>query len=512
MNINKKPLASVASVDISSPGGAKENKLQQKLKARHLNMIAIGGAIGTGLFLASGATITGAGPGGALVAYAAIGCMVFFLMQSLGEMSTFCPTSGAFETYGSRYVSSSFGFAQGWNYWYNWSITVAAELVAATIVMQYWVPDSVVPAWIWSLLFLLLLFSLNAITVRGFGESEFWFASIKVVTVIVFLVLGILMIFGILGGESPGFSNWELADAPFVNGFWGIMGVFMIAGFSFQGTEMIGVAAGETDNPEETVPRATRAVFVRILLFYIGAIAVIAFLLPFNDPSLLQGATADSDTVEGLSQAVATSPFTLIFYRAGLAGAAGVMNAVILTSILSAGNSGMYVSTRMLYALAKGGKAPKIFTRVTKRGVPLLALIATAMVGGVCFATSKVGSGVVYAWLLNASGLAGFITWMGIAWSHYRFRKAFRAQNLPMSMLKYKARWYPIGPIIALVMCAVVIIGQSLDLLTGNLELLKFVGIYIGLILFLVIWVGHKIATGSKLVKLEEADLSQNVD
>ena len=222
--------------------GKADPHLRRNLKARHLNMIAIGGAIGTGLFVASGGTITGAGPGGALLAYGAIGVMVFFLMQSLGEMATYCPSSGAFEVYATRYVSKSFGFAQGWNYWYNWAITVAAELVAATIVMQYWFPPDQVPPWIWSGVFLLILFTLNAFSVRGFGESEFWFAAIKVVTVLIFLALGVLMIVGILGGESPGLTNWQIGEAPFVNGFWGIMGVFMIAGFSFQGTEMIGIA------------------------------------------------------------------------------------------------------------------------------------------------------------------------------------------------------------------------------------------------------------------------------
>lgn len=192
----------MANNQVSSDGNEQPEEapqLHRKLKARHLNMIAIGGAIGTGLFVASGGTITGAGPGGALVAYGAIGIMVFFLMQSLGKWPPIARTSGAFEVFATRYVSKSFGFAQGWNYWYNWAITVATELVAATIVMQYWFPESVVPAWVWSLLFLAILFVLNAFTVRGFGESEFWFASIKVITVIIFLALGILMVMGILG-------------------------------------------------------------------------------------------------------------------------------------------------------------------------------------------------------------------------------------------------------------------------------------------------------------------------
>lgn len=504
---NRSGSVSAASSQVDSP--AQGASLRRNLHARHLNMIAIGGAIGTGLFLASGGTITGAGPGGALLAYGAIGVMVFFLMQSLGEMATYCPASGAFEVYATRYVSSSFGFAQGWNYWYNWAITVAAELVAATIVMQYWFSPDQVPPWIWSVVFLVILFVLNAFTVRGFGESEFWFASIKVITVIIFLVVGVLMIFGILGGKSPGFANWHIGDAPFVNGWWGVMGVFMIAGFSFQGTEMIGVAAGETHDPEKSIPKATRAVFYRILLFYIGAIVVIAFLLPYTDAALLQGSSADSDTVSGLTEAITKSPFTLLFERAGIAGAAAIMNAVILTSILSAGNSGMYVATRMLYALAKEGKAPAVFKKVTGHGVPLPALVATAIIGAACFATSKVGSGEVYTWLVNASGLAGFITWMGIAWSHYCFRRALKAQGISASKLPYRALWYPAGPLIALLMCVVVVLGQSLDVILEDFSIIQFIGIYIGLAFFLLLWGGHKLIKGTKKVDPKLADLSR---
>ena len=472
--------------------------LHRGLSHRHLNMIAIGGAIGTGLFVASGATISQAGPGGALVAYGAIGLMVFLLMQSLGEMATYLPVADSFEAYGTRFVSPSFGFAQGWNYWYNWAITVAAELVAASLVMGYWFPD--VPAWIWSLGFLTILVLLNAFSVRAFGESEFWFASIKVATVVVFLVVGVLMITGILGGPSPGTRNWTHGEAPFVGGATGILAIFMIAGFSFQGTEMIGVAAGEAADPERSIPKAIRAVFYRILLFYVGAIAVIGFLLPYDDPRLL----AASET------RVAVAPFTLVFDRAGIAAAAAVMNAVILTAILSAGNSGMYASTRMLYALGRSGKAPRVFGRTTRRGIPLAALLATTAVGALCFLTSLIGNGVAYTWLVNASGLAGFITWLGIAWSHYNFRRAFLAQGHDLSELPFRARWFPLGPIVAFVMCAVVVLGQNYEAwLTGTPDIKGILTSYVGLPLFLAIWWGHKLVVRPARVRLETADLTR---
>ena len=476
-------------------------QLRRSLKARHMYMIAIGGSIGTGLFVASGATVANAGPGGALLAYALIGFMVFLLMQSLGEMATYIPLAGSFGEYARRFVSPSFGFAIGWNYWYNWAITVAAELAAAALVMKYWAPNT--PGWIWSAIFLAILFGLNALSARAYGEGEFWFALIKVAVVIFFLILGVLMIFGILGGPSPGFSNWTLSNgeqsAPFVNGAAGVLGVFMIAGFSFQGTELVAVAAGEAEDPDRNVPKAIRTVFIRILLFYIGAIAVIGFLIPFTDPRLLDSAEDN----------IAVAPFTLVFDNAGVLAAAAIMNAVILTSILSAGNSGLYASTRMLYALAESGQAPKLFSKLNSRGVPIPALIATTAIGALCFISSLIGDGAAYTWLINASGLAGFITWMGIAWCHYKFRRAFLAQGHSVDELPFKAMFFPLGPIVALLMCAFIVAGQNLEVYTGNIDLGTLISAYVGLPLFLALWWGHKLVTKAPKVDPMEADLSR---
>ncbi|AHU89422.1 gamma-aminobutyrate permease [Trueperella pyogenes] len=475
------------------------DRLHRGLRARHLNMIAIGGAIGTGLFVASGATISQAGPGGALLAYTLIGAMVFFLMQSLGEMATYSPVAGSFGDYGTHYVSPSFGFAMGWNYWFNWAITVAAELVAAALVMRYWFPNS--PAILWSALFLAILFLINAFSARTFGEGEFWFASVKVATVLLFLVLGVLMILGIMGGPSPGTSNWTTGSAPFVNGGMGVLSVFMIAGFSFQGTEMVGIAAGEAEDPDRNIPRAIRAVFWRILIFYIAAIAVIGFLLPYTDPALLN---PNGD--------IALSPFTLVFERAGVAAAAAIMNAVILTSVLSAGTSGLYASTRMLYGLAKSGQAPQIFASTTRRGIPMVALLATTLVGAASFLTSLIGDGSAYTWLVNASGLAGFITWAGIAWSHYKFRKAYVAQGNDPADLPFRAAFFPVGPLLALAMTVVVIIGQNTEALLGETGFTALLSSYIGLPIFLALWAGHKLVTRAPAVKPLEVDLTRRSD
>jgi lysine-specific permease len=472
---------------------ASPNQLQRKLKTRHLTMISLGGTIGTGLFLASGGAIHTAGPGGALIAYIAIGVMVYFLMTSLAEMAAYMPVTGTFSTYATKFVDPALGFALGWNYWYNWAITIAAELSAVTMIMKFWFPNS--PSLLWSALCLVIMFLLNYLSVKGFGEAEYWFSLIKVVTVIIFLIVSFFMIVGIMGGEAVGFRNFTIGDAPFHGGFMATLGIFMAAGFSFQGTELLGVAAGESEDPKRNIPRAIRQVFWRILLFYILAILAIGLLIPYTNENL-----ANSD--------VTVSPFTLVFDKAGIAFAASVMNAVILTAVLSAGNSGMYASTRMLWDLAKEGKAPKFLAKLNHRGVPVHALLVTASLGTLAFLASFFGDGTVYVWLLNASGMSGFIAWLGIAVSHYRFRKAYAAQGRDLNDLPYKAKWFPFGPLFALVLCTIVILGQNYGAFMGkSIDWYGILVSYIGLPLFLAVWLGYKILKKTKVVPLKECEL-----
>ncbi len=473
-------------------------QLKRKLSARHLNMIAIGGSIGTGLFLASGATIANAGPGGALLAYGLIGIMIYFLMTSLGELATHNPTAGAFFTYGTKYVEGGFGFALGWNYWYNWAITVAFELVAVQFIMKFWFPD--IPGFYWSAIFLAILFGINALTVKGFGESEFFFSLIKVLAIIVFIIIGIAMIAKIM--MTPGmstFTNWTKGDAPFVGGFQALIGVAMIAGFSFQGTEMVGVAAGESKNPKKTIPVAIKQIFCRILLFYIVCIFIIGTLVAYDDPRLLQAAASED---------IALSPFTLLYEQAGFAFAASLMNAVILTAILSAGNSGMYSSTRMLFSMAREGRAPKLFAKLDLRGVPMNALYATTAVAALCFLTTFIGEQAVFNWLLNMSGMCGFIVWLGIAISHYRFRKGYLAQGYKLDDLAYKAKFFPFAPWFAFILCSIIILGQNYEaLIGGKIDWLGLLSTYISIPLFLAIWFGYKWKYKTKFVPYHEMDV-----
>lgn len=495
MNINEEGLSIPMEKEAED---AEPQELKRSLKTRHMNMIAIGGALGTGLFLASGASISTAGPGGALTAYAVIGIMVYFIMTSLGEMATYLPVSGSFGTYASRFVDPALGFAIGWNYWLNWAITLAVEIVAGALVMKFWFPDT--PAIIWSAAFLIILFVLNYLSTRAYGESEYWFASIKVAMVVIFLIIGTLLIFGVIGGPSPGFSNWTNGDAPFVGGAGSIVGIFMIAAFSFQGTELVGIAAGESEDPEKNVPKAIKNVFWRILLFYIGTMVVIGFLLPYTDANLLK-----TDV-----ESVAVSPFTLALDRAGFNAAASLMNFVILTSVLSCGNSGLYASTRMLYAMAKEGKAPAMFTKVNRRGVPTNALFLTTIFGLLAFLTSLLGEGTAYTWLLNLSGMTGFVVWVGIAICHYRFRRAFVAQGKDLSTLKYRATLFPFGSFFALALCLVVMLGQNYGAFTGNaIDWNGALATYIGIPIILIFYFWYKIKHKTKLIPLKEIDLDQ---
>lgn len=276
-----------------------------------------------------------------------------------------------------------------------------------------------------------------------------------------------------------------------------MIGVAMIVGFSFQGTELIGIAAGESEDPAKNIPRAVRQVFWRILLFYVFAILVISLIIPYTDPSLLRNDVKD----------ISVSPFTLVFQHAGLLSAAAVMNAVILTAVLSAGNSGMYASTRMLYTLASEGKAPRIFARLSKGGVPRNALYATTVVAGLCFLTSMFGNQTVYLWLLNTSGMTGFIAWLGIAISHYRFRKGYMAQGRDLADLPYRSGFFPLGPIFAFVLCLIITLGQNYQaFLSDTIDWGGVAATYIGIPLFLLIWFGFKLTRKTRFVKYSEME------
>jgi lysine-specific permease len=478
-------------------------ELHRSIESRQLSMIAIGGAIGTGLFFASGSAIASAGPGGGLLAYAAMGLAVFCMMQALGEMATQLPIRGSFECYAERFVDSSFAFAVGWNYWFSWAITLAAELVAGGLIVKFWFPGSNLA--LWSAGFLALLLALNLLSVRAYAEAEYWFSSIKVATVIIFLVVGGLMIAGILGGNRAGFANWTLTDpatgshAPFVGGWGAVLKTFLIAGFAFQGTEGVGLAAAETTDPATNVPKAIRSVFWRILLFYVGSIFVVGTLIPFTDPNLLRGD----------EEHVALSPYTIVFQQVPVVGyyAASLMNAVILTAVLSCGNSSMYVASRMLHAMAHSSKAPRVCARLNGRGVPAIALLVTALVSALTFFSHSVGDQKIYQVFYNASSLSGFLIWFGIAVCHVRFRRAMAAQGRRVQDLTFKAKFYPWGTWLALLMFVIVIFGANYGVFQApKFSWFDFITGYIMLPIYIALYLVHKMRNRTRLVPLQECD------
>ncbi len=452
------------------------NNLSQRLHSRHVNMIALGGSIGTGIFLASGYAITVGGPGGALFAYIIMAVIVYFLMTSLGEMSTNKPSAGSFCDYSTLYVGKSFGFAMGYNYWLNWAITIAAEISAAAIIMSYWFPG--VESVIFSGIFFVIIFLLNIFSVRVYGETEYWFSIMKVAIIIIFIILGVI---AVLRLPHFGTTNWHIGDAPFHAGFLGFLTVFLFAGFSFQGSELVGVASEETKEPQKNIPKSIKRVFWRLCLFYVLSIGIISLLIPYTNPNLAN----QSD--------VTMSPYTIIFQQYLSHYAASFVNFVILVAILSAANASMYSATRILWYLGKTKQAPSAVQKVNSHGVPMLALILTAVIGGLVFISSYMDNGVLFNYLVQISSLSGFIAWFGIALSHYKFRKDYLPTHGGFDSLIYKAKFYPYAQIISMLFILFIVAAQFLTVGSEGRTFWGLVTVYSSVILFIVIYFGHKV-------------------
>ncbi|KAI7893605.1 amino acid permease/ SLC12A domain-containing protein [Mucor mucedo] len=471
---------------------ALQHGTKRGLDARHIQMISLGGAIGTGLFLNSGSNIAEAGPAGALIAYCVVGFMVYCIMTCLGEMATFMPVSGSFNHYATRFVEPSLGFALGWNYWFSWAVTIATELAAAATIIKYW--KEVLPDAAWSTIFLVIIVGVNFLGVRIYGELEYWFALIKIVIVIVFIIIAILTTAGAVGGKTIGFEYWNTPGA-FNNGAVGTVSVLLSAGFSFQGTEVVGITAGEAKNPTKTVPRAIRNTFWRIIIFYICTILLLRMCIPFDDNDLQ---TADGGP--------GTASFTLVFKLAGIAAGADVINAIVLTSVLSAANSSLYTTSRTLLGLARDGNAPAFLGRVNRHGAPYMAVLFSSVVGFACVFVSIYSAEVAFVWFLSITAVSGFISWAGISGVHIRFRRAYVRQGRSVAELPYKAFGYPFSGIFATVLCILIILGQGYTAFTPQFDGLTFVMNYIGILPFLVCYIGHKLVTRKKVIPLEEVD------
>ncbi|MBS7562189.1 amino acid permease [Pseudomonas sp. RC4D1] len=420
--------------------------LTRSLKSRHIFMLSLGGVIGTGLFMGSGVTINQGGPWGAILSYLVAGFLMYLVMVCLGELSVQMPVSGSFQAHATKYIGPATGFMIGWVYWMSWATTVGLEFTAAGMLMQRWFPD--VPIWYWSALFVALLFGINALATRAFGEAEYWFAGIKVLAILSFIVVGALVIFGVIdlpsGAPAPMFDNLK-GDSLLPNGLPAVFAVMMTVVYAFQGCEIMGVAAGETDQPEKSIPRAVRNVVFRVLIFYVLAVMVLAAIIPWQQAGLVE------------------SPFVQVFDMVGIPYAADLMNFVILTAILSVGNSGLYASTRILWAMSKSGMAPKALSPLSKQGVPLRALFITLCFALISLMTSFIAADTLFMVLMAVSGMAGTVTWIVIALAQYRFRRQFLREGGQLEQLKYRAPWFPLVPLLCIVLCSSLFVFLAMD-------------------------------------------------
>ncbi|MEV5880563.1 amino acid permease [Streptomyces sp. NPDC052101] len=385
--------------------------LQAGLKNRHLSMIAIGGVIGAGLFVGSSSGIATAGPG-ILLSYALVGTLVVLVMRMLGEMSAANPASGSFSAHADRALGRWAGFSIGWLYWFFWVVVLAVEATAGAGILHGWVPD--VPQWAWALIVMTVLTATNLVSVGSYGEFEFWFAGIKVVAIGAFIVIGLLAVFGVLPGvhaDKASFGNLTNHGGFLPHGPGTILTGVLLVVFSFMGSEIATLAAGESENPRLAVTKSTNSIIWRIGVFYLGSILVVVSLLPWNDPSIKK---------EGSYVAALDS--------LGIAHAGQIMNVIVLTSVLSCLNSGLYTASRMAFSLGQRGDAPKAFARTTSRGVPMTAILASVVFGFVAVFFNYAYPKTVFLFLVNSSGAVALFVWLVICFSQLRMRKIIQRE------------------------------------------------------------------------------------
>lgn len=425
--------------------------LKRAMGTRHLVMLSLGGAIGTGLFLGSGEVIAQTGPVGAIIAYILGGLIAYMVMLCLGELAVHMPVAGSFGAYAQKYIGPGTGYMISWVYWLTWTATLGTEFTAAALLMQEWFPH--ISMWIWTIIFAITIFVLNLSSTRIFAESEFWLALVKVVTVVAFIILGLLAIFGLIpfhGAESAPLFHNLTAQGWFPHGLVPIFTTMLIVNFAFSGTELIGVAAGETKDPAVNVPKAINAAIWRLLIFFVGTIVVISALLPFQ--------------VAGLGgEGVSNSPFVTVFNYIGIPYADDIIRFVIITALLSAANSGLYAASRMMWSLSAQRQLPQVFSRLSSSGTPVIALVVT-MFGAIPGLLSEhFAPETIFKNLLGIAAFTMVIVWMSICWSQFNFRRAWYKAGHSAKDLKFAAPLYPIVPILGFVFCFITGLSMAAD-------------------------------------------------
>ena len=435
----------------NSNANSETKALKRAMSTRHLVMLSLGGAIGTGLFLGSGEVIAQTGPVAAIIAYILGGLIAYMVMLCLGELAVHMPVAGSFGAYAQKYIGPGTGYMISWVYWLTWTATLGTEFTAAALLMQEWFPH--ISMWIWTIIFAITIFALNLSSTRIFAESEFWLTLVKVVTVVAFIILGLLAIFGLIpfhGAESAPLFHNLTAQGWFPQGLVPIFTTMLIVNFAFSGTELIGVAAGETKDPAVNVPKAINAAIWRLLIFFVGTIVVISALLPFQ--------------VAGLGgESVSNSPFVTVFNYIGIPYADDIMRFVIITALLSAANSGLYAASRMMWSLSAQRQLPQVFSRLSSSGTPIIALVVT-MFGAIPGLLSEhFAPETIFKNLLGIAAFTMVIVWMSICWSQFNFRRAWYKAGHSAKDLKFAAPLYPIVPILGFVFCFITGLSMAAD-------------------------------------------------
>ncbi|QLL31766.1 hypothetical protein HG536_0B06340 [Torulaspora globosa] len=479
--------------------------LQRHLKNRHLQMIAIGGAIGTGLFVGSGTALRTGGPAGIILGWGLTGTMIYCMVMATGELNTVFPVAGGFTTYAVRFLDESLGFALNFNYMLQWLVVLPLEIVAASITVNFWGTD---PKYRdgFVALFWVVIVIINLFGVRGYGEAEFVFSIIKVITIVGFIIMAIVLICGGGGREYIGAKYWYHPGA-FVGDtagkqFKGFCSVFVTAAFSFAGSELVGLAGSEAQNPRKAVPAAAKQVFWRITLFYILCLLLIGMLVPYNDPRLIGASSVDA----------AASPFVIAIVNAGIKGLPSVINVVILIAVLSVGNSAIYTCSRTLAALADQGFLPKIVGYIDRGGRPMVGIIISSVFGLLAFVAESSKEGEVFNWLLAISGLSSLFSWAGICFCQIRFRSALAVQGRSTDELPFKAPLGCWGSYWGAFMCFVMLAAQfyvALFPIGSKPNASDFFSAYLAFPIVLAFYIFHKIwkKNWKFLIKLEDMDI-----
>ncbi|KAJ5082127.1 General amino-acid permease GAP2 [Penicillium argentinense] len=478
--------------------------LQRRLKGRHLQMIAIGGSIGTGLFVGSGSVLATGGPASVIIAYCLIGVMLYCTVHALGEMAVLFPVAGSFAHYSTRFVDPAWGFAMGWNYALQWLVVLPLEIVAASITVDYWNPGVSNAAWV--SIFWVMIVSINLFGVRGYGEAEFVFSIIKVTAVVGFIILGIILNCG--GGPEGGYIGGKYWQSPgaFNNGFKGLCSVFVNAAFAFAGTELVGLAAAETANPRKSLPTAIKQVFWRIALFYVVCLTLVGLLVPYDNERLLSGSS---------SADAKASPFVIAIENAGIKGLPSVMNVVIMIAVLSVGNSSVYGSSRTLAALAEQGQAPRFLAYIDRKGRPIWSIAVASALGLLCFLAASDKQTDAFNWMMAISGLSSIFTWGSICFCHIRFRRAWKLQGHSLDELAFRSQPGVIGSWIGFIFNCLVLIAQfwvgfapvGYGEMTSAARVESFFQSYLAAPIVVLFYIPYKFYYKTKIVRTREVDL-----